>query len=87
MAEESTAQSPTDPLLEALRETSHYYAPFHVMICRPCQCAVFDAQVKRHLRLHHKSQDQAQFLPREVLSYFQQYPQRIRSAQDLVLPT
>lgn len=59
------------------------------MICQPCQCVVFDAQVNRHLRLHHKSQGLAetQFLPREVLSYFQQFPQRVRSAEELVIPS
>lgn len=87
MAEELATQFPASPKLKALRDTFHYYAPFYVMICRPCQCAVFDAQVNRHLRLHHKSPDKAQFLPREVLSYFQNFPERIRSAQDLVLPT
>jgi len=79
MAEELATQLPVNPKLQALRDTFHYDAPFHVMICRPCQCAVFDAQVNRHLRLHHKSHDQAQFLPREVLLYFQDFPERIRS--------
>lgn len=87
MAEELATQLPADPKLKVLRDTFHYNALFYVMICRPCRCAVFDAQVNRHLRLHHKSHDTAQFLPREVLSYFETFPERIRSAQDLVLPT
>ncbi|KAJ5296213.1 Mitochondrial import inner membrane translocase subunit tim23 [Penicillium atrosanguineum] len=87
MAEEPVVmQPPVNPKFEALRQNFHYHVPFHIMICRPCQRAVFDAQVNRHLHLHHKSPDKAQFLPREVLSYFQEFPQRIQSAQNLVLP-
>lgn len=32
-----------------LHETFYYHAPFRIMICRPCQCGVFDKQVAWHL--------------------------------------
>lgn len=87
MAEEPAIQPSPGPPLKALREIFHYYAPFRIMICQPCRCAVFDAQINRHLRLHHKGQDKAQFRPKEVLSYFEEFPLRIRSVEDLALPS
>ncbi|KAJ5117449.1 DNA helicase recq [Penicillium atrosanguineum] len=87
MAEEPAIQPSPSPPLEALRETFHYYTPFRIMICQPCRCVVFDAQINRHLRLHHKGQDKAQFRPKEVLSYFEDFPLRIQSVEDLALPS
>lgn len=89
MVDVPAAQRPPHLLDEALRDIFHYDAPFRAMICRPCQCVVFDAQVNRHLRLHHKGPGLAgrQFLPREVLSYFQRFPQRVRSADELAIPS
>jgi hypothetical protein len=64
----------------------HYYAPCRIIICRACQCVVFDLQVSLHLRLHVKRAISPALSIREVLYFFSQYPHRVRQAQELVIP-
>lgn len=87
MANELAIEPPPNPQRMATHEVFYYYTPFHVMICRQCQCAVVDAQVHRHLRNLHRGRPKAQFRASEVLEYFKQFPTRIRSTEELALPS
>lgn len=74
------------PLLDGPAALFHYYTPCRIIICRACQCVVFDLQVSLHLRLHLKREISPTLSTREVLHFFSQYPHRVRQAQELVIP-
>lgn len=75
------------PMLDGPAALFHYYTHHRIIICRACQCVVFDQQVSLHLRLHLKRGISPTLSIREVLHFFSQYPHRVRQAQELIVPS
>jgi hypothetical protein len=64
----------------------HYESRFRIMVCRGCQCYVPDGAITRHLRVQHRDDAGPKISAREVVDFFQQFPDRIRRVQDLEIP-